>query len=57
MDGGCDAKVRPSVASATEGAAPKIPAKLFGASTSPMTAKAETMRPAYDEADYDLVQH
>src|ERR1700737_4346496 len=39
------ATVRPNVASATEGAAPNNPAKLFGLSTSPMIAKPETTAP------------
>src|SRR5437868_1032757 len=48
-------------ASATDGAAPKMPAKLFGCSMSPITAKAETMRPpstkrmASSESMADLV--
>src|SRR5438105_1340087 len=39
------ATVSPRVASATEGAAPKRPAKLLGFSRSPKTAKAETTIP------------
>src|ERR1700709_729773 len=35
----------PSVASATDGAAPNKPAKLFGRGMSPRSAKAETTRP------------
>jgi len=37
--------VKPKVAKATEGAAPKIPAKLLGLKTSPITAKAVTNKP------------
>src|SRR5262252_3391741 len=37
--------VNTRVASATEGAAPKIPAKLFGRTMSPRTAKNETTAP------------
>src|SRR5215470_7633673 len=37
--------VRPSVATATEGAAPNSPAKLFGLNTSPRTEKKETAIP------------
>src|ERR1700739_527673 len=37
--------VSPSVAKATEGAAPKSPAKLLGFSTSPIMAKKETTNP------------
>ena len=39
------AMVRPSVASAMDGAAPNNPAKLFGFSTSPKAANAETATP------------
>src|SRR5437763_11891773 len=37
--------VRTKVARATEGAAPKIPAKLLGLNRSPRTAKVETTAP------------
>jgi hypothetical protein len=37
--------VRPNVARATDGAAPNNPAKLFGLSRSPITAKTETTAP------------
>jgi hypothetical protein len=36
---------RPSVAGATEGAAPNSPAKLFGLSTSPVSANTDTTAP------------
>src|SRR5579864_582086 len=39
------ATVNPSVASATEGAAPNSPAKLFGSNRSPRIAKDETTPP------------
>src|ERR1700746_144434 len=38
-------RTRPSVASATDGAAPNSPAKLFGLKTSPRTEKNETAIP------------
>src|SRR5581483_763151 len=41
----CFATVRPMVARATEGAAPKSPAKLLGLNKSPITEKIETTTP------------